>query len=130
MKRKRLTDLVSIETVPQKNKVYPKGTIIIQLSASRGQVYYLDAPSEIEEHFAVLTSKAGYSSYYLFCVIRRAFLPFFYQRKQGLNFRAEELQQLILPIHQDKAKQRQFVQMMKLWGEEQAAFYIYKCKEG
>ena len=39
-KKVKLLDLVDIERA-KKNKVYEKGNIIIQVSASKGQIFYL-----------------------------------------------------------------------------------------
>lgn len=45
-----LTEVAEIEPRPSKDKIYPIGTIIIQISATTGQVLYLRKESKIEDN--------------------------------------------------------------------------------
>ena len=55
-KKVKLLDLVDIERA-KKNKVYNKGNIIIQVSASKGQIFYLEEDTTVESQYIILTCK-------------------------------------------------------------------------
>lgn len=112
MKIVKLIDVATIEK-PKKGKIYPIGSIIIQVSATRGQILYLRTPKEIEDKYVVIYSKE-INSFYLFSIIDKFFPKFFEQRRQGLNFKAEELTHFQFPIHQEIYKQRQIGLAMKM----------------
>lgn len=115
IERKNILEVADLENRPRRGKVYPAGTIIIQIAATQGQVLYLREEKEIEEKYAVIQPKIN--SFYLFLAIKKFFPPFFERRKQGLNFKAEELKALNLDIHQDEIKQNLIASMMKkIWG--------------
>lgn len=111
-----LMQVADIELRPTKGKIYPKGTITIQISATRGQIVILDKPREIESHYAVILPKINAD--YLYAVIQKFFPRFFNQRVQGLNLRSEELQHFNLPIHTCKNMQKRIGKIMKLFGNE------------
>lgn len=118
-----LTEVVEIEPRPTKGKIYPVGTIIIQISATKGQVLYLRTPSQIEEKYAVLIPKEDIEPFYLFTVIKKFFPKFFYQYRQGLNLKAEVLAEFYFPLHQDKNKQQQIIKMLRCFGGSIKDFY-------
>lgn len=117
IERKNILEVADLENRPRKGKIYPVGTIIIQVSATKGQILYLREEKEIGEQYAVIQPKIN--SFYLFIAIKKFFPPFFERRKQGLNFKAEELKELNLDIHQDAMRQKLIASMMKkIWGGE------------
>ncbi|TYG33276.1 hypothetical protein FW755_12645 [Lonepinella koalarum] len=117
----KLTDVADIESRPSKNKIYPVGTIIIQVSATRGQILFLHQASEIGEQYAIIRPK-NIDSFYLYSVIEKFFPKFFQQRKQGLNIRSDELKHFSFPIHKDKHRQNLIgLIMRKMAGQE--SFY-------
>lgn len=81
----KLLDIADIENV-KKNKVYPAGTIYIQISATRGYVGYLDKASEIEtgKHVVVLP-KINCNLKYLFYAIKKAMKKFMSKYIQNIN---------------------------------------------
>ena len=69
-KKVKLLDLVDIERA-KKNKVYEKGNIIIQVSASKGQIFYLEEDTTVESQYIILTCKNNkiINTKYLYYVI-------------------------------------------------------------
>ncbi len=114
IKLQKLTQVADIEYRPTKDKIYPKGTIIIQISATRGQTLILKKDRMIDSHYAVVLPKID--PFYLFVAIQKFFPKFFHARKQGLNFRSEELNYFSLPIHQDQSTQKTIGRTMQILG--------------
>lgn len=112
IKNKYLNQVAEIEGRPKKNKIYPVGTIIIQISATNGQVLFLREDKMIEEKYAVILPTI--EPYYLYSVIKKTFPFYFAKKRETLNFKVEELQNFSLPIHQDLKRQRLIGQAMRL----------------
>ena len=98
MLKVNLFDVASVERA-KKGKIYPAGVILIQLSATRGQLIYVDKSQEIDTRYAVITPNDKVIPYYLYIVIDRA-LPEFMQKNQtGINLQADALKYLNFEIH-------------------------------
>lgn len=110
---KYLNQVAEIEPRAKKGKVYPRGTIIVQISATKGQILYLRKASEIEDKYAVVHAKEV-DAFYLYSVMKLFFPTYFEQKREGLNFKAEELQHFKLPIHCNRTKQQQISKAMRL----------------
>ena len=69
----------------QNNKIYPKGTIYIALSASDGIAHQLQEDGYISDRYAVFLPKTKYINvfYEIFC---ESFEPFYQRYNQGINF--------------------------------------------
>ena len=61
-KQVKLIDIAKIERA-KKGIVYDKGTILIQVSATDGQVLYLEVVSEISTKYAVVIPLIEYNPY-------------------------------------------------------------------
>lgn len=107
MRKVNLPDVCIIENRPQKNVVYKKHTILIQVSATKGQVLLLNNDKEVESKYALLTAKQGVNPVYLFLVIELFFPSFFKRYKQGLNLNPEDLKHFSFLIHEDSEIQKQ-----------------------
>ncbi|WP_249962270.1 restriction endonuclease subunit S [Histophilus somni] len=123
IKMRFLTEVAEIEPRPSKDKIYPIGTIIIQISATIGEVLYLRKESKIEDRYAVISPKEQIQSFYLFSIIEKYFPKFFLQYKQGLNFKAEDLKRFKLPVHEEQKQRNIIAKMMMLCGCEPKKFY-------
>lgn len=99
-KKVKLLDLVDIERA-KKNKVYNKGNIIIQVSASKGQIFYLEEDTTVESQYIVLNCKDNKSlnTKYLYYIIS-GMLPEFLEKYQtGINIQPEVFNYMELVIH-------------------------------
>lgn len=105
-KKVKLLDLVNIERV-KKNKIYKKGNIIIQVSASKGQIFYLEEDTTVESKYIVLTCKDNkiINTKYLYYIINDLLPEFLAKYQTGINIQPEVFNYMELIIHDDMKKQ-------------------------
>lgn len=96
--QKNITEVAELERA-KKGKIYPKGCTLIQLSATKGQIVYLDKASEVDTKYAVIIPKKGILSKYLYITIEQSFPEFFHKNKSGLNLVFERLNDLEVNVH-------------------------------
>ena len=101
-KKVKLLDLVDIERA-KKNKVYEKGNIIIQVSASKGQIFYLEEKTTVESQYIILTCKNNkiINAKYLYYVISDLLPKFLTKYQTGINIQPEVFNYMELVIHDD-----------------------------
>lgn len=97
----------------RKGKIYRAGTITIQVSATRGQMSFMETDGNVEPKdgaFAV-TGKGIYPKY-LYYVMRLA-MPHFLERFQtGLNINPEIFKMMRLKVHTDQSTQKTIVNIL------------------
>lgn len=127
----KLLDIASIERA-KKEKLYPAGAILIQVSATKGQMKILDVPQEVETKYAVIqlnTDKVLPS--YLFFVLHMVMPRFLCLYQTTINIQIDVFKHLELEIHNDIKTQHQIVEVFdlldKVIDDEQRA--IYKLKD-
>ena len=101
-KKVKLLDLVDIERA-KKNKVYNKGNIIIQVSASKGQIFYLEEDTSVESQYIILNCKNNNitDTKYLYYVISSLLPEFLTKYQTGINIQPEVFNYMELVIHDD-----------------------------
>ena len=101
-KKVKLLDLVDIERA-KKNKVYNKGNIIIQVSASKGQIFYLEEDTSVESQYIILNCKNNNitDTKYLYYVISSLLPEFLTKYQTGINIQPEVFNYMELVIHND-----------------------------
>lgn len=111
-KKVKLLDLVDIERV-KKNKIYEKGNIIIQVSASRGQIFYLYNDDILETKYVILIPKTKkINMKYLYYILQDE-LPIFLKKYQtDINIQPEIFKYLELSIHNDIETQNHIVNIL------------------
>ena len=111
-KKVKLLDLVDIERV-KKNKIYDKGNIIIQVSASRGQMFYLYNDDILETKYVILIPKTKkINMKYLYYILQDE-LPIFLKKYQtDINIQPEIFKYLDLSIHNDIETQNHIVNIL------------------
>ena len=99
-KKVKLLDLVDIERA-KKNKVYEKGNIIIQVSASKGQIFYLEEDTTVESQYIILTCKNNkiINTKYLYYVISDLLPKILVKYQTGINIKPEVFNYMELIIH-------------------------------
>ena len=117
-KKVKLLDLVDIERV-KKNKIYDKGNIIIQVSASRGQIFYLNNDDVLETKFVILIPKTNkINMKYLYYILQDE-LPMFLEKYQtDINIQPEIFKYLDLYIHDDIETQKHIVNILDKLDEQ------------
>lgn len=95
-KEKTIMTVGDIATVERavKGKIYKKGTIIVQISATDGQVGMLKSNGEVESSKYACVTTSDYISYWLFCVMQKNIPKHFHRVQQGMNVPLEEIKKI------------------------------------
>lgn len=110
-KKMNLLDLVDIER-SKKNKLYPAGSILIQLSATRGQMQYMNRPGPADAKYGVMLLKnKSINSRYLYFILNMSMSSFLEVYQTGLNIVPEVFKFMNLDIHTDKEIQDKIAEM-------------------
>ena len=110
-KKVKLLDLVQIERA-KKDKIYNKGNIIIQVSASKGQIFYLDHDTTVESKYIVLKDNKVINTKYLYYVISDLLPEFLAKYQTGINIQPEVFKYMELVIHNDIETQNHIVNIL------------------
>lgn len=86
-----LSDIAEIERAKAK-KVYPPGTIIIQMSATRGQIGMLTSSGEVMTHYAAIQFIEGFNPEYMFYYLKHTAHRHFGRVQEGLNLTLENIE--------------------------------------
>ena len=105
-------DVADIERALQ-GKIYPAGSTLIALSATRGQVEYMPEAGYVETRYAVVVPKVVCVPYYLFIVIQEAFPEYLSKYMTGINLQFDNLKYLEVEWHQDIEAQAYISEMMR-----------------
>lgn len=86
----RLKDIAHVERVKSK-KVYPTGTVIIQMSATRGQIGLLKSSGEVHSQYACIVSPIADGGF-LFPMLKHMAPHHFHCVQQGLNLTLDDIE--------------------------------------
>lgn len=85
-----LQDIAMVERA-QKNKVYPKGTIVIQISATKGQIGLLKSNGEVDSRYATISTDNFIDSNFAFYFLKKEMPRHLHRVQEGLNIPIEEV---------------------------------------
>ena len=109
---RKLTDIVDIE-MAKKGKLYPAGSIKIQMSATRGQMFYLETEQEVESHYGVMTVKVDdVIPLYLFNILDGQVEDFLKKYQTGLNITTDIFDFWEVKIHKKVGTQMAILQQL------------------
>jgi len=91
----RLTDIAGVERAKTK-KQYPAGTIVIQMSATRGQIGLLKSNGEVGAQYACVQPLPFIDSGFVFNMLKAKAPRHFKRMQQGLNLTMEDI--LTIPV--------------------------------
>lgn len=111
LKTVRLVDIARLERAV-KGKIYPAGSILIQVSATSGQVLLLDEAGEVDSKYVVIAVSLDYNAHYIYHLLTKDFPEFFHAWQTGLNFQIDKFDYLTLTVH-DRAKQDEISQTLR-----------------
>lgn len=111
-KRVKLLDIASIECAT--NKEYPSGVTIVQVSATRGQVEYVNEAKTIESKYVVLKPCDKFDSKYFYFAVKNSADEFFYKFQTGLNMKVEDFKHMELYVEDDINIQKEQVENMEI----------------
>ena len=99
----------------KKGKVYPAGCWCVQVSATKGQMAYVDAPQEVESKYCVFWLNTDlYLPEYVYIMFQKNLAEFLRRTQTGLNIKPEIFNEYAINLHQDIETQRAIVKTMKL----------------
>lgn len=108
MKKIKITDIGIVERAV-KNKIYPKHSTLVKLSASddtsKGGVQLLQKDSEVEQRFAVIIPYSEFDKRYIYFAIFNYFDEFFHKYNTGINLQFNNLIEMEIEICEDKNEQ-------------------------
>ena len=109
---KKLTEVAQIERA-KKGKTYPAGCTLIALSATKGDVEYLEEAGEVETRYAVIIPDTKIvTERYLYSAICFFFPEFLHRHRTGINLQFDELKYLQVAVH-SLADQKEFVKELE-----------------
>lgn len=98
--RVKLKEIAFVERA-QKDKIYPEGSIVIQISATRGQLGLLKSDGLIEgTHYAVITLHfwAPLTAEYFFLYLQKNLPRYLHRVQEGLNIKMKDIENMPIPI--------------------------------
>lgn len=93
----KLDDIAEVERAKAK-KVYPRGTIIIQMSATRGQIGLLTSSGEVGGQYACIQPYEPMVSGFVFYMLKLKAPKHFHRVQQGLNLTLDDIKQIPVVI--------------------------------
>lgn len=88
----RLKDIADIERAKSK-KVYPVGTIVIQMSATRGQIGLLKSSGEVGSQYACVNPIIG-NERFIFYMLKLKAPRWFHRVQEGLNLKLQDIEDI------------------------------------
>lgn len=99
-KKFKITEVADILGRPKKNQMYPEGCICLQVSASKGELLYLDTSQQVDAKYVVIQPR-NVITFYLYLMIEKAMPEFLYKYRQGLNISAHDIKHMEVVCHTD-----------------------------
>ena len=99
-KKFKITEVADILGRPKKNQMYPEGCICLQVSASKGELLYLDTSQQVDAKYVVIQPR-NVIPFYLYLMIEKAMPEFLYKYRQGLNISAHDIKHMEVVRHTD-----------------------------
>lgn len=99
-KKFKITEVADILGRPKKNQMYPEGCICLQVSASKGELLYLDTSQQVDAKYVVIKPR-NVIPFYLYLMIEKAMPEFLYKYRQGLNISAHDIKHMEVVCHTD-----------------------------
>lgn len=108
----KLYDVAGFER-SKKEKVYPAGSILIQISATKGQMDILRTEQTVEDRYGVIMPKITVIPAYLYYVLEMVMPDFLKRYQTGLNINPEVFKHLGFYIHPNIEIQKIVVRIME-----------------
>lgn len=108
----KIDDIAQVERA-KNGKIYPAGCTLIALSATKGEVEYLEEDGEVETRYAVIIpDKQVVSGRYLYCALCYIFPEFLHKHRTGINLQFDELRFLKVAVYSLEDQQK-FVEKLE-----------------
>lgn len=132
LKDNHVVNLLDIATIERskKNKTYKKGSILIQLSATKGQMIYLDDDTKVDSKYGVFeTDKDKVESRYLYYVLKMSMPDFLTRYQTGLNIKPEIFDSFKVKVHRSLEVQKIIVKILDSFNVDLEEKEIEKYKK-
>lgn len=132
LKDNHVVNLLDIATIERskKNKTYKKGSILIQLSATKGQMIYLDDDTKVDSKYGVFeTDKDKVEPRYLYYVLKMSMPDFLTRYQTGLNIKPEIFDSFKIKVHRSLEVQKIIVKILDSFNVELEEKEIEKYKK-
>lgn len=112
-KKHKFFDICSVERA-KKGKVYNKGCVCLQCSATKGQTKFLDSDQEVEGKYAVIElNDSSINPEYFYLIFKDNIADYLNKYQIGLNIKPDLLKYMELELHSDIETQIYIVNLMK-----------------
>ncbi len=99
----------------KKDEVY-RDCILLQLSASSGQILLIKEPQKVESKYGIIKVKGDCVDIdYLFCILEMQLPDFLEKYQNGININPQIFDYLNLDIHTEQETQKSVVKLMNKW---------------
>ena len=105
----KLSEVADFERA-KAGKEYPAGSILLQISATKGQLFF-HRGGQVESRYAVITPK-GIHPYYLYCAMQVKIESFMAKYQTGLNLQIDVLSYFTIDIDPSLESQRAWANAM------------------
>ena len=92
--------------------IYPAGVSFIQVSASRGQVGYLEQKGEVESKNVVIIPQDGIDTFYFNIILKKNIDEFMCKYATGINIQEKEICNFPIQLHRFET-QREIARVVK-----------------
>lgn len=105
----KLTDIAKYERAA-KEKVYKVGTVLVQVSATRGQTLILEKDSKVESYYVAIEPTIQFFPFYLYIITKMAIPEFLKKYQTGLNIQTGAFNFMKLRMHTSLETQAEIVE--------------------
>jgi len=96
----------------KKNEIY-SNCILLQLSASKGQLIFVKEPQTVESKYGVIKATVDWIDiYYLFCILEMQLPNFLMRYQNGININPQIFEYLKLDVHTEIETQKYVIEVM------------------
>lgn len=99
-----LSDVAEFERA-KKDHIYPAGSSLIQVSATNGQILFLDYAQAVEEKYVVIIPQAGIDMKYFNIVLQKNVAYFCAKYQATLNIQINDLAHFPIQLHNLETQQ-------------------------
>lgn len=97
-KRLKLEDVATYERAKE-DKIYKNGSTLIQLSATSGEVEYLEKDGEVDRKYAVVIPNKEINPKYFNIVVKRNIEHFRSKYQAGMNIQIDDIKHIDIQLH-------------------------------
>ena len=132
LKDNHIINLLDIATIERskKNKTYKKGSILIQLSATKGQMIYLDDDIKVDSKYGVFEADRNkIEPRYLYYVLKMSMPDFLTKYQTGLNIKPDIFDSFKIKVHSSLEVQKIIVKILDSFNVDLEEKEIEKYKK-